>query len=112
MNLRDNCIGLDCQDGLIHLADALQFMTSLDLSHNALGKHDSQQGTVRLAEILTTNTTVTADMGWRVHSAFAVLAWQGKVSFNIRIYGAAQGVTLEVGWVSIAAIGGQDGGGE
>ena len=47
-----------------------------------------------------------ADMGWRVHSAFAVLAWQGKVSFNIRIYGAAQGVTLEVGWVSIAAIGG------
>ena len=50
-------------------------------------------------------------MGWRVHSAFAVLAWEGKVSFNIRIYGAAQGVTLEVGWVSIAAIGGQDGGG-
>ena len=56
--------------------------------------------------VRTTNTTVTADMGWRVHSAFAVLAWQGKVSFNIQIYGAAQGVTLEVGWVSIAAIGG------
>jgi len=59
VNLSNNCMGLDCQDGLIHMADALQFMTSLDLSHNALGKHDSQQGTVRLAEILTTNTTIT-----------------------------------------------------
>ena len=59
LDLGCNQIGADCQDGLIQLADVMHLLTDLDLSHNALGKHDGQQGTVQLADVLKENTTIT-----------------------------------------------------